>query len=339
MPRHRAVLSVTLAGLTAFVLAGCTSAQGVPSGSDDDGLRIVSSTTVYADLAQRIVGETATVEAVIDSAAVDPHDYEATARDGLAVRDADVVIMNGGGYDAFMHGLIESAGVEHVIAAVDFHHGSGDRAHDDDHEEGAEAGDHDHDHGHGGDHDHDHGHGGDHDHDHSFNEHVWYDPHTMIHLVEGVAAELADLAPEAAEVAEEGSAALISELEDLETRLSDIADEHAGDTAFFTEPVGGYFAAAAGLEDVTVDGFAEAVENGEGVAPAVLNDALKAIESGEVTVLIANAHTGGSETDRVIAAAEDSDVPVVEFTETIPDGSDYVTWMTGNADALSDALS
>ena len=327
MPRHRAALPLTLAGVTALVLAGCTSAQGAPGGSDDDGLRIVTSTTVYADLAQQVVGETAAVEAVIDSAAVGPHDYEATARDGLAVRDADVVIMNGGGYDAFMDGLIESAGVEHVIAAVDFHHGSGD--HDDDHDDGAEAEEHDH----GHDHDHDHGH------DHSFNEHVWYDPHTMIHLVEGIAAELADLAPETADAAEEGSAALISALEDLEARLDEIADDHAGETVFFTEPVGGYFAAAAGLEDVTVDGFAEAVENGEGVAPAVLNDALKAIEGGEVAVLIANAHTGGSETDRVIAAAEDSDVPVVEFTETVPDGSDYVTWMTDNADALADALS
>ena len=147
------------------------------------------------------------------------------------------------------------------------------------------------------------------------------------------------ITPETADAAEEGSAALISALEDLEARLNEITDDHAGDTVFFTEPVGGYFAAAAGLEDVTVDGFAEAVENGEGVAPAVLNDALKAIEGGEVAVLIANAHTGGSETDRVIAAAEDSDVPVVEFTETVPDGSDYVTWMTDNADALADALS
>lgn len=337
MPRHRAALPLTLAGLTAVVLAGCGTST---SGSDDDGLRIVTSTTVYADLAQQIVGETAEVEALIDSAAVDPHNYEATARDGLAVRDADVVIMNGGGYDAFIDGLIESAGVEHVIAAVDFHHGSDDAGDEHEHDDAGDEHEHDDadhdDHAHeDADEEHDHSHA----HDHSFNEHVWYDPHTMIHLVEGIAAEVADLAPETADAAEAGSTALMGDLETLEARLDEIADDHAGDTVFFTEPVGGYFAAAAGLENVTVDGFAEAVEHGEGVAPAVLNDALKAIEGGEVAVLIANAHTGGSETDRVIAAAEDSDVPVVEFTETIPDGSDYVTWMTGNADALSDALS
>src|SRR5690606_36488812 len=113
---------------------------------------------------------------------------------------------------------------------------------------------------------------------------------------------------------------------------------HEGETAFFTEPVGAYFAEAAGLTDVTVDGFAEAVEHGEGVAPAVLNDAVKSLESGEVSVLVANAQTGGSETDRVIEAAEQNDVPVIEFTETIPDGSTYVDWMNGNADALAEAL-
>ena len=43
-------------------------------------------------------------------------------------------------------------------------------------------------------------------------------------------------------------------------------------------------------------------------------------------------------TDRVIEAAEQNDVPVIEFTETIPDGSTYVDWMNGNADALAEAL-
>ena len=37
-------------------------------------------------------------------------------------------------------------------------------------------------------------------------------------------------------------------------------------------------------------------------------------------------------------AADDNGVPVVEFTETMPDGADYVSWMTDNVSAISAAL-
>lgn len=327
---------VPLAGLSlpALALAGCSATEGaLADGSGDGAVRIVTSTTVYADLVGQVVGDAAEVEAVIDSAAVDPHDYEATARDGLTVQDADLVIVNGGGYDHFMTDLVESAGAPHVINVVEFNHdypgavvhdhdGEGHEVEDDTGVEGEHA-DHEH---------------ADHNHIEGFNEHVWYDPHTMAHFVEGVQEELAELIPDASGQIASGVEGVVADIEALEARLDVIADDHEGETVFFTEPVGEYLTTAAGLTDVTVDGFAEAVEHGEGVAPATLNDAVKSIEGGDVGVLVANAQTGGSETERVIQAAEQSGVPVVEFTETVPDGSDYFAWMNANADAIADAL-
>src|SRR5690606_15751027 len=111
-----------------------------------------------------------------------------------------------------------------------------------------------------------------------------------------------------------------------------------GAAVFITEPLPGYVAAAAGLTDVTPEGFAEAVEEGSDVAPATLLDALDVIDSGEVAVLLTNAQTGGSETQRVEDAAEAAGIPVVAFTELLDDGSSYAEWMRDAIQNLADAL-
>jgi len=323
MRTRRILIPVAVAALPALALAGCSSTSDNASASGDSTFQIVTSTTVYADIAKQIVGDAANVEAVIDSASVDPHDYEATARDGLTVQDADLAIMNGGGYDQFMENLLDSADVAHVMNVVEYS----------DAYPGEDSEEHDH------DHDHDHAEEEDgHDHIEGFNEHVWYDPHTIEHFTEALRDELVELIPDSKDEIEAGAQSVLDQTAELEQKLEAIAADHAGDTAFFTEPVGAYFTEAAGLTDATTEGFAEAVEHGEDVAPATLNAAIKSIEGGEITVLVANAQTGGSETERVIQAAETADVPVLEFTETIPDGDDFFGWMNDNADALAAAL-
>ena len=46
----------------------------------------------------------------------------------------------------------------------------------------------------------------------------------------------------------------------------------------------------------------------------------------------------GAQTDAVVNAAKENNVPVVPFTETLPAGKNYVSWMTDNLDALAAAL-
>ena len=38
------------------------------------------------------------------------------------------------------------------------------------------------------------------------------------------------------------------------------------------------------------------------------------------------------------SAAEAAGIPVVDFTETLPDGQTYLSWMTANIDALAAVL-
>ncbi|CAG7844998.1 hypothetical protein USB125703_01253 [Pseudoclavibacter triregionum] len=58
---------------------------------------------------------------IIDDPNKDPHEYEASAQNQLALSNAQVVIENGGGYDDFVDTMLDSAGNDSatVLDAVD----------------------------------------------------------------------------------------------------------------------------------------------------------------------------------------------------------------------------
>jgi zinc/manganese transport system substrate-binding protein len=236
---------------------------------------------------------------------------------------ADLIIENGGGYDAFVDALIESGGVDvPVITAAEYSHDwPENEGHDA--EETPATDDHDH---------------AGHDHIEGFNEHVWYDPHTIEHVAEALADELTTLLPDDADAIATNLSTFTEGVAGVEDALAQIEATDAGAQVFATEPVPGYFIAAAGLSDVTPEAFSEAVEEGQDVPPATLLEALGLLESGDVRLVITNTQTGGAETTQVVEDADERGIPVLEFAETLPEGQTYLSWMDENAAALADAL-
>lgn len=321
-PRALAVLAVGTAA--ALVLAGCSSASPA---ADAGRIQVVASTDVYGQIAAQIGGDAVDVTSLVT--AQDPHDYEPSARDQLAVREADLVIENGGGFDYFVDGLIEASGTEAVVlTAVEFSpHWTGGAAHDDS-DDHADEDDHADDDDHG------------HEHIEGFNEHVWYDTETVHALAVGIASDLEVLAPDEAAVAaiESNLARFLSELDAVDEAIAAANADHVGATVFVTEPVPLYLTEAIGLVNLAPADFTEAVEEGQDVPPAILLESLDLLRDGSVDVVIANAQTGGAETEQVIAEAESLGIPVVEFTETLPEGQTYTGWMDANVNALREAL-
>src|SRR5699024_3859046 len=82
-----------------LMLAGC-GGEG-PAEGDGDTATVVTSANVYASIVEAVAGDAVEVRPIIDDPAQDPHEYEATARDQLELSRADLVVMNGGGYDPF----------------------------------------------------------------------------------------------------------------------------------------------------------------------------------------------------------------------------------------------
>ncbi|WP_298741020.1 zinc ABC transporter substrate-binding protein [uncultured Microbacterium sp.] len=328
MPSLKLPAAGALVLASTLVLAGCAGAAPSASSAEDGTLTVVASTNVYGDIAQEIGGDLIEVTSIIDSISQDPHSYEASAKDQLTVSKADLLIENGGGYDAFLDSLIEATGTEApVIMAVEYSHdwpengGHSDEEHDHADDETDAADDH-----------------AGHDHVEGFNEHVWYDPHTIAHVAEEIAHELAEIDPDNAATYETNYESFAAGVEGIEASLDEIAATYSGTQIFVTEPVPLYLAAAAGLENATPAAFSEAVEEGQDVPPATLLEALTIVASGDVSALIVNAQTGGAETSEVITKAEDAGIPVIEFTELVPEGETYLTWMQTNVDALAGAL-
>ncbi len=312
---------LALVAASALVLAGCAA---TPAPEDDGRLQVVASTNVYGDIASAIGGDLVNVTSIITGANQDPHSYEASARDQLAISEADLVILNGGGYDTFMETLVDASGTTApVITAVDVSGLLEDSA-DDDHAEEDSAEEED---------DHD-----GHDHIEGFNEHVWYDFHAMEDVAEEIADQLSALDSANAATFEANADAFTAEVEALEARADELHTTLEGQGAAMTEPVPGYLLAAVGLENVTPEAFTEAIEEGADVPPLALQHTLDLFTGPSVVVLAYNSQTASPETERVREAAEAAGVPVLDFTETLPDGQTYVSWMTANLDSIAAAL-
>jgi zinc/manganese transport system substrate-binding protein len=318
-------LSLAALATASVLIAGLAGCAATPA-ADDGRPSIVASTNVYGDIARQIAGDVADVTSIITSAAQDPHSYEASAQDQLAIADADLVIHNGGGYDSFVDTLLDASGnpdVE-VLDAVAI---SGLAPQDD-----AEEGDAEHDEAEEED-----GHDG-HDHIEGFNEHVWYSFEAMDTLAHEIAARLGDLDAANAASYDANYEQFATELGALEERAHELHETLEGTGVAVTEPVPVYLLAELGLDDLTPEAFSEAIEEGSDVPPLALDDTLQLVADGAVALVAYNEQTAGPETERVRAAAEAAGIPVVSFTETLPDGADYLSWMTDNLDAVASAL-
>jgi zinc/manganese transport system substrate-binding protein len=105
-----------------------------------------------------------------------------------------------------------------------------------------------------------------------------------------------------------------------------------------TEPVPLYLLEDAGLENKTPAEYTAAIEEGADVPPGVLKAAVDLVGSGSVRLLAYNTQTEGPQTLALKKAAASAGVPVVNFSETLPEGQTFLQWMTANVASISKAL-
>ncbi len=108
MSLRRPLVGAT-AALAALTLAACGSSQSAAPAAapaEDGTPTVVASTNIYGSIAEAVGGEMVTVESLITDPAADPHSYESTPADAATVAGADLVVLNGCGYDEFFINLI-----------------------------------------------------------------------------------------------------------------------------------------------------------------------------------------------------------------------------------------
>lgn len=109
--------AVAVVVLGALVLGACGD-DGDPSGGD--GSRVVVTTSILGDVVERLVGDAVDVE-VLMPPGQDPHDLAPSPRQVATMRDADVLVVNGAGFEVALADAIDAAAADgvRVVAAID----------------------------------------------------------------------------------------------------------------------------------------------------------------------------------------------------------------------------
>lgn len=99
---------VTVVAVVAIVLAACSPGASSPR-PPADTLRVVATTTVFADIVGAIGGDHVTVDSIVPAGS-GPEDYEPRPEDARKISEAELIVSNGVGLDDFLSGIIDAAG-------------------------------------------------------------------------------------------------------------------------------------------------------------------------------------------------------------------------------------
>ncbi|UUO02467.1 zinc ABC transporter substrate-binding protein [Mycolicibacterium novocastrense] len=262
---------------------------------------VVVSVDQWADIVSQLGGGCAQVATVLAGSAADPHDFEPAPSDAAKFEGAQLVVLNGGHYDEWAVKLAASTAPDApVVEAV----AAGHR-----------------------------------DHQGETNPHAWYDPAAVTALADAVTARLRQLAPEAAGYFDERRVAFAEDLKPYHELIDSLKAKASGKSYGATETSFDDMGAALGLTNRTPRGYQVASSNDSEPSPADLDAFLQLLSDRGVDVLIYNVQTEGSVPQQLQTVAEQSGVPVVEITETLPpDADSFISWQVDQLIALGEAL-
>lgn len=227
--------------LTAFalLLTGC-STPPEPWTAGTGPIKIVASTNVWGSVANLVAGDTASVSALIYNSNQDPHSFEASARDQLAINDADIVIMNGGGYDDFVEQLVAADPTPAILITAYMAAGEDDGR----------------------------------------NEHIWYDVDQVADVAAVIGGAIESVDPSKSEQIWASVEEFRAQLASRKEKLDIIKNTDSCGKVFATEPLIDYILEDAGCKNVTPVEYSEAIEEERDVPPVVMGECLRIIRDG-----------------------------------------------------------
>ena len=273
-------------GLTAF------TATAAP-------IKIVAAENFYGGVAAQIAGPDADVISILSNPNQDPHEFTTNASTAKAVADADIVIYNGLGYDAWMEKLLGTPGKPGrvVICVAKLI--------------GAKDGD---------------------------NPHIWYSSKTMPALVNKLNNILIKLDPANINRHEDREARFVLSMKLVQDEVDFVNKTYPGATVTATEPVFGYMADALGFKMLNYD-FQVSVMNDTEPSAAQTSAFEKSLNPKTVKILFYNQQVTDPTTERLKKLAIQSGVPIVGVTETQPANcKSYADWMLREIKSVETAL-
>jgi zinc/manganese transport system substrate-binding protein len=281
------------------LVAGCSQDNKAASDHHDATPAVVASTNVWGSVVSAVTGEHATVNAIISSAADDPHSYEVTPADAATIADASLVVYNGGGYDHWVDDVLSTHKDVQSVNAYSLLPSSVPQP---------------------------------------ANEHVFYDLETAKAAANQIADKLSQSDAGHANDYRANASKFAEQADTIAAAERAIGAAHPGAAVVATEPVAHYLLVNSGIADKTPEGFTKAIEQDSDPAPADLAAMLDLINAHQVSALVYNTQTQTEVTKQLQDAAQKASVPIIDVTETLPAGTDYLTWQRQTVDQLASQL-
>jgi zinc/manganese transport system substrate-binding protein len=281
-------------------LAGCaTTAPNPPGGSA--AINVVAAENFWGSLAEQLGGEHANVVSVISSPDADPHDYEPTAADGRTIVAADMVIVNGVGYDPWAAKLVDAnPSANRTVLNV------GDLV-------GAGQGD---------------------------NPHRWYNPGDVHTVIDQITSDYKRIDPaHAAFFDAQHTFVLNTNLSGYFGLISQINQRYAATAVGASESIFAMMTPVLGLNLLTPPRFLTAISEGTEPSAADKTTIDDQISRRLIKVYVYNSQNATPDVQSQVDAATAKGIPVITITETLtPAGASFQDWQVAQLMALQRAL-
>jgi zinc/manganese transport system substrate-binding protein len=295
-----------MSGPAAARAAGPSMPDRSPRAVGSDGvIQVVAAEDFWGSLVAQLGGNQTSVLSIVTDPNTDPHEYETSTSDARTIANAQLVIVNGVGYDEWALQLIAADGnPNQIVLNVGDLNGVAVAG-------GIVAG----------------------------NPHMWYDPAYVNRTVAAMYSDLVSLQPSSTSYFRAEYGALNASLGQLYGRAAEIRDRFAGTEVASTESIFVYLANFTDLDLVSPPAFMEAIAEGnDPPAQSVVLFECQ-LESGKVRVLVYNEQTISPITSEMTSIAAEHNVTVVAVTETIqPAYFSFQAWMATEYQHLESAL-
>jgi zinc/manganese transport system substrate-binding protein len=294
-------LSFLIAAAVLGALGGCGSSAGSAAGGSPGRLAVVAAENFWGSIASQLGGTEVGEHSIIVNPNTDPHSYQPTAGDAVAIARSQMAIVNGIGYDAWASQVIAAnPSSSRVVLDV------GNLL-------GLVEGD---------------------------NPHQWYSPASVLRVVDAITADYKRLDPKHDAYYDRLRAMFETRsLADYRRLITSIRARYAGVPVGYSESIFQPLGRALGLKLMTPYGFAKAISEGADVSAADKQTVDAQAQRRLIKVWVYNSQNATPDVQRVNQLARAAHIPLITITETLtPPRDTFEEWQVAELLGLQRAL-